>query len=65
MLNAWPEELVKFHEQFHDCFGRIEQHPLGLNLPLWPDEQSACQVRQNPSLSHSWDKTTFAPCNGL
>jgi SRSO17 transposase len=24
------EELVRFHEQFHDCFGRIEHHRLGL-----------------------------------
>lgn len=24
------EELVKFHEQFHDCFGRIEHQRLGL-----------------------------------
>ncbi len=24
------EELVKFHEQFHDCFGRIEHRRLGL-----------------------------------
>ncbi len=24
------EELVKFHEQFYDCFGRIEHRRLGL-----------------------------------
>jgi len=24
------EELVKFHQQFHDCFGRVEHHRLGL-----------------------------------
>jgi len=30
-VKRMAEELVKFHEQFHDCFGRIEQHPLGLS----------------------------------
>ena len=29
-VKRMAEELVKFHEQFHDCFGRIEHHPLGL-----------------------------------
>jgi len=27
---AMADELVKFHEQFHDCFGRIEHERLGL-----------------------------------
>ncbi len=29
-VKRMAEELVKFHEHFHDCFGRIEQHRLGL-----------------------------------
>ncbi len=29
-VKGMAEALVKFHEQFHDCFGRIEQHRLGL-----------------------------------
>jgi SRSO17 transposase len=29
-VKSMAKELVKFHEQFHDCFCRIEQHPLGL-----------------------------------
>ncbi len=29
-VQSMAEALVKFHEQFHDCFGRIEQHRLGL-----------------------------------
>jgi SRSO17 transposase len=29
-VKRMANELVKFHEQFQDCFGRIEQHPLGL-----------------------------------
>ena len=30
-VKAMAKELVRFHEQFHDCFGRVEQHPLGLS----------------------------------
>jgi len=30
-VKSMAKELVKFHEQFHDCFGRIEQHRLGLS----------------------------------
>jgi SRSO17 transposase len=45
------EELVKFHEQFHDCFGRIEQQRLGLaylsglmsNLPAKSAEPMALE----------------------
>ncbi len=29
-IQCMAKELVKFHEQFHDCFGRIEQQRLGL-----------------------------------
>jgi SRSO17 transposase len=29
-VQSMAEALVKFHEQFHDCFRRIEQHRLGL-----------------------------------
>jgi len=29
-IEIMAEELVKFHEQFHDCYGRIEHHRLGL-----------------------------------
>jgi len=29
-VERMAEALVKFHQQFHDCFGRIEHHRLGL-----------------------------------
>ena len=29
-VKRMAEALVQFHEQFHDCFGRIEQQRLGL-----------------------------------
>jgi len=29
-VKLMAEELVKFHQQFHDCFGRIEHQRLGL-----------------------------------
>jgi SRSO17 transposase len=29
-VQRMAEELVKFHQEFHDCFGRIEHHRLGL-----------------------------------
>ena len=29
-VEIMADELVTFHEQFHDCFGRIEHHRLGL-----------------------------------
>ena len=29
-VKTMADELVKFHEQFHDCFGRIEHQRLGL-----------------------------------
>jgi len=29
-IKAMAQELVEFHKQFHDCFGRIEHHRLGL-----------------------------------
>jgi len=29
-VKAMAQELVKFHQQFHDCFGRIEHQRLGL-----------------------------------
>ncbi len=29
-VHRLADELVKFHEQFHDCFGRIEHRRLGL-----------------------------------
>ena len=29
-VKRMAQELVKFHEQFHDCLGRVEQHRLGL-----------------------------------
>jgi SRSO17 transposase len=29
-VQMMADELVKFHEQFHDCYGRIEHHRLGL-----------------------------------
>jgi SRSO17 transposase len=29
-VQRMAEELVKFHQQFHDCFGRIEHQRLGL-----------------------------------
>jgi SRSO17 transposase len=29
-VEAMADELVKFHQQFHDCFGRIEHQRLGL-----------------------------------
>ena len=29
-VQTMAEELVKFHEQFHSCYGRIEHHRLGL-----------------------------------
>jgi SRSO17 transposase len=29
-IRTMADELVKFHEQFHSCYGRIEHHRLGL-----------------------------------
>ncbi len=29
-VGIMADELVKFHEQFHNCYGRIEHHRLGL-----------------------------------
>jgi SRSO17 transposase len=29
-VQAIAEELIKFHQQFHGCFARVEQHRLGL-----------------------------------
>ena len=29
-VKTMAQELVTFHKQFHDCYGRIEHHRLGL-----------------------------------
>jgi SRSO17 transposase len=50
-VKCMAKELVKFHEQFHDCFGRIEQQRLGLaylsglmsNLPAKSAEPMALE----------------------
>ena len=38
------EELVTFHQQFHDCFGH-RAATIGVGLSLRPDQQSARQIR--------------------
>ena len=50
-VKRMAEELVKFHQHFHDCFGRIEQQRLGLaylsglmsNLPAKSAEPMALE----------------------
>ena len=50
-VTRMAEELVKFHQQFHDCFGRTEQQRLGLaylsglmsNLPAKSAEPMALE----------------------
>jgi SRSO17 transposase len=54
-VKLMAEELVKFHQQFHDCFGRIEHHRLGLaylsglmsNLPAKSAEPVALEFLGN------------------
>lgn len=65
------EELVKFHEQFHDCFGRVEQRRLGMAyisgllsnqeaksvepIALAFLDQNAVRPLQQFMKSHRWD----------
>ena len=74
-VERMAEELIKFHEQFHDCFGRIEHHRLGLtyfsglmsNLPAKSAEPMALEFLEKEDVrslqrfmkTYHWDHETM------